>query len=511
MKPAPKYASTAVAAFAIAATFATSAMNASAITDDYRTDFHVALDGKDTAKFLSYGWNGWADKTLRWRYNDINRPASASASATTMLASVRTAMDKWSAVCAINFIFDGETTNGASLASGGARDAVNAITWGTLDSGVAALTYVVASASTIAEADMVLSVAQGSATLDAVLLHEVGHMLGLKHSNVENAVMSGPNTAPDPSTRYSQLTALAADDITGCRSLYGDRAATPSTSTVSVSATDLAFADTRVNSVSNTQIVAVINNGVGLLTVSDVKLTGTDYLLISSTCSASTPISANGRCGATVRFAPKALGLRAGSLQFVHNATAGAATVTLTGTGIGVPGSTAQKREMIEYRYTPLDYYFATSREADKSALDASTEWVRTGEKYWVYVTQDSGTLGINRFYFDKVALNATRGSHFYTLLASDIAALNTLNPTNANTPGLPQSEGIDGYAFPPLVAGVGGSCDSGLLPVYRFFRGAARFPDNPNHRFTTRVATYNSFVALGWQGEGVSLCVPTN
>ena len=516
LKPAPRQHCLGVAAFALAAAFATGAMSALAITVDDRTDFHVVQSTVDSQKFLTYGWNGWANKTVRWRYNDTNRPAAASASAAATVASIRAAMGKWSAVCAITFVYDGETTNRASLANSGTRDAVNVVTWGTINSGVAALTYVStsnasASVPTLDEADMVISIAPGSIGLDAVLLHEVGHMLGLKHSNLENTVMSGPNTAPDPSTTYSPLTTLTADDIEGCRSLYGDAAPIPSDTTVSVSATSLSFADTVVNDVSNTQIVAVINNGLSLLTVSGVKLTGGDYILISTTCSSATPISANGRCGATVRFAPKALGALTGTLAFTHNATSGTATVALTGNGIGAASGTPQKREMIEYRFAPLDYYFITSRDADKATLDATTGWARTGEKFFVYATPLIGMLGVNRFYFDKVALSATRGSHFVTLLASDITALINLNPTNAKTPGLPQNEGVDSYAYAPLLPGVGGTCASGLLPVYRVFRGAARFPDNPNHRFTTSVATYNSFVALGWDGEGVNFCVPAN
>jgi Matrixin/Repeat of unknown function (DUF5648) len=505
-----------IAALALAAALAAPAMNASAVATDDRTDFQVVQDSADGQKFLTYGWNGWANKTVRWRYNDANRPAAVSASSAAMLTSVRAAMDKWSAVCAVTFVYDGETTNGASLANNATRDAINTISWGTLASGVAGLTYVgtsngSASPPTLEEADMVINVAQGLTGLEALLLHEVGHMLGLKHSNIENAVMSGPNTAPDPSTNYSPLTALAADDIAGCRSLYGVAAPISSDTTVAVSATSLNFADTLINGVSNTQIVGVINKGASLLTVSAVKLTGDDYILISTTCSASTPISANGRCGATVRFAPKTLGARTGTLEFTHNATSGTAAVALSGNGVNAAGETALKREMIEYRFDALDYYFLTSRDADKLTLDATSGWARTGERFYVFATQGSGTLGINRFYFDKVALNATRGTHFYTLQASEVTALASLNPSNANTPGLPQSEGTDAYAYAPLVPGVGGSCASGLVPVYRLFRGAVRFPDNPNHRFTTSVATYNSFVALGWDGEGVNFCVPSN
>jgi hypothetical protein len=126
-----------------------------------------------------------------------------------------------------------------------------------------------------------------------------------------------------------------------------------------------------------------------------------------------------------------------------------------------------------------------------------------------VYATQTGSSKAISRFYFDKVAVNGSRGSHFYTLLDVDKAALTALNPTNGQTPRLPYNEGIDSWAFLPVIAGVGGSCASGQMPVYRLFRNVPRFPDDPNHRFTSDVATYNAFVALGWDGEGVNFCVP--
>ena len=56
---------------------------------------------------------------------------------------------------------------------------------------------------------------------------------------------------------------------------------------------------------------------------------------------------------------------------------------------------------------------------------------------------------------------------------------------------------------------GVGGSCAVGLTPVLRVFRGNAKFPDDPNHRFTTSQAIYDEFVGKGWDGEGVKFCVP--
>ena len=101
------------------------------------------------------------------------------------------------------------------------------------------------------------------------------------------------------------------------------------------------------------------------------------------------------------------------------------------------------------------------------------------------------------------------RGSHFYTLVDAELIALTGLNTGNVTGPKLPFSEGADSFAFLPLVEGVGGSCAPSLVPVLRVFRGNARFPDDPNHRFTTSTAIYNSFVAQGWDGEGVKFCVP--
>ena len=181
--------------------------------------------------------------------------------------------------------------------------------------------------------------------------------------------------------------------------------------------------------------------------------------------------------------------------------------VSTVASAIGVNPNTT--KTLTEYIYNPLNYYFLTSRDADKAILDVTAGWVRTGLSFTALTDADPGTRGISRYYFDKVAKSQSRGSHFYTLVGTEKTTLSGLNPTNLPLPRLPFDEGIDSYAYPPLVEGVGGSCTAGLKPVYRLFRGQARFPDDPNHRFTTNLALYNQFVALGWDGEGVKMCVP--
>jgi Bacterial Ig-like domain (group 3)/Divergent InlB B-repeat domain len=187
-------------------------------------------------------------------------------------------------------------------------------------------------------------------------------------------------------------------------------------------------------------------------------------------------------------------------------AISAACTVSATFSATTTAPSTAR---MIEYRHPTLDYYFITSRPAEIALLDATPPFVRTGQSFLVFTGNAVGAHPITRFYFDKVAVGGLRGSHFYTLVDAELLALVGLNPTNAPLPKLPVSEGVDSFAFLPLTEGIGGTCAAGLTPVFRLFRGNTRFPDNPNHRFTTSTAIFNDFVSQGWDGEGVKFCVP--
>ena len=162
---------------------------------------------------------------------------------------------------------------------------------------------------------------------------------------------------------------------------------------------------------------------------------------------------------------------------------------------------------MVEFIHTALNYYFVTASPTEIALLDTIPAFVRTGESFQVYPTFVVGTQGINRFYFDRVAAKQSRGSHFYTLVDSEIAAVVALNPSNTAESKLPFNEGVNSFAFVPGAAGL---CAAGQRPVYRLFRGNLRFPDDPNHRFTTSLTIYNNLIALGWDSEGVKFCAPT-
>ena len=79
-------------------------------------DFHVILlnHSVDSQKYLTYGWNGWSGRTVRWRYNDANRPSAMVPSTSAAVSRLQSAMGKWSAACNVQFVYDG-TTNAIKI------------------------------------------------------------------------------------------------------------------------------------------------------------------------------------------------------------------------------------------------------------------------------------------------------------------------------------------------------------------------------------------------------------
>ena len=180
--------------------------------------FHVR-DDDDRTKFRTYAptFSKWTPAVIHWRYNDAGRnPAiTGAATAAEAVASIQAAMNTWSSVCNITFVYDGTT----SATPGTPFDGVSTIGWYSGAAPTTGITTIVGAGSgepyPIVEADIELNAAWNP-SLGMTLLHEVGHMLGLDHSDVSNVMMSGP-----PLTAYSAVGTLQPDDIAGCVALYG--------------------------------------------------------------------------------------------------------------------------------------------------------------------------------------------------------------------------------------------------------------------------------------------------
>ena len=300
---------------------------------------------------------------------------------------------------------------------------------------------------------------------------------------------------------------LSSAQLTDLAAYIANPAATNTAPVATLSSTTLGFGSVNVGTVSSSpQTITLTNTGAATLQLSAITVSSSEFARVDGTCTPTTALAAAASCTMSLTFTPSTTGVRSATLTVNHNAASATSIVSLAGTGVVANTATTP---MVEYYFAALDYYFITSRTADIALLDTLAGWQRTSKSVNVYIEQQPASTGINRYYFDQIALKNSRGSHFYTLVQAEKNALASLNPINSQAPRLPYDEGVDSYAFTPIVEGVGGTCAAGLTPVYRIFRGQAKFPDNPNHRFTTDTAIYNAFVALGWDGEGVKFCVP--
>ena len=330
----------------------------------------------------------------------------------------------------------------------------------------------------------------------------------------QNRIKDGANNPTAISTAINSIAQMAflkgkltTSQLSDLAAYIANPNATNTAPVATLSSTNVGFGSVSTGSISSQQSVTLTNTGAATLQLSAISISTTEFVRVGGTCTPTTALAVSGNCTMILSFTPAAAGVRSATLTITHNATVTTSTASLAGTGVA--SGPATTTPMVEYYFPALDYYFITSRASDIALLDGIAAWQRTGKSFKVYVNGQPGSNAINRYYFDQIAVNNSRGSHFYTLVQSEKDALASLNPGNTPAPRVPLNEGVDSYAFLPVVEGVGGSCAAGLTPVYRVFRGQARFPDNPNHRFTTDTAVYNAFVALGWDGEGVKFCAP--
>ena len=170
--------------------------------------------------------------------------------------------------------------------------------------------------------------------------------------------------------------------------------------------------------------------------------------------------------------------------------------LTLT---FGAPAAAQTPVTVVEYYNKTIAAYFLTGRAAEQTALDAATDFQRTGMTFQAVDAASAGTAfsTVCRY---RILVNATSGvnSHFYGLKPDcDLIAASVL-PNFFN-------EGLD---FAIIKPASGGACPaSAPVAVYRTLRAGTTI-NTPNHRYTVSVNSYVDMQRQGWTGEGVVFCV---
>lgn len=171
---------------------------------------------------LSARTTTWSGGVIPWKYNPASQPAILSTDA--WLALITRTMAQWEKACQVHFAYQGLTSTPTIV-----DDGVNVVGWSTtLTSYGAAWQY--ARGNALVPEDVVLlspsdlqtnewwtRIVRYEDVIEGVLLHELGHLLGLQHSDQPASVLYANPYHPE----HGYMRQLRPDDRAGCAALYG--------------------------------------------------------------------------------------------------------------------------------------------------------------------------------------------------------------------------------------------------------------------------------------------------
>jgi hypothetical protein len=381
----------------------------------------------------------WSGNTMTWYYAPAGHPDWATDAQ--MLPLIQQAMNAWSSQCGVQFNYLGISAQQAP-----ANDGASVIGWvAGMDRVASTSWYTYTTLMTEADVELKPSANASAAAAYPMILHELGHAIGLDHSEVQGSVMAGPPA----SAAYSYATVLAADDVAGCQALYGPPSVTSAQRATDVCGTPPPTA-TRADACAQGMTGQIVQQETYACTAGGWASTG--WQVVQNSCASQQSV-----VGADIRA--------------------------------------------VEFYHAGLDHYFMTADPAEQAALMNGAfdgQWRPTGNVYPVWKSAYPNLQPMCRFYGDPSVDPATgqrRGpnSHFYTA-----------NPTECRL--VPQVFPVwlfEGYAFYAALPDANGACPAGSQPVYRFFRPQG----DPNHRYVTSAADRQEMTARGWLLEGVAWC----
>lgn len=167
---------------------------------------------------------------------------------------------------------------------------------------------------------------------------------------------------------------------------------------------------------------------------------------------------------------------------------------------------------VMEFYNTGLNHFFRTANPAEAAVVrtgGAGPGWVQTTQNDFLgWSPQDApaNTKPVCRFYASGP------NSHFYTADAAECQSLRSLETTQ-RADALRAGVAFTGWSFEEnsfyIKTPTNSACATNEVPVYRLYNNRAAKNDS-NHRFTTSLGTYNTFVGIGWIGEWIVMCAPT-
>ncbi len=179
-------------------------------------------DGREHPEYVLGGaQEHWTGGQVNWFYNPANQPGNLTTAA--VVSAIQTAAARWSGMCNLTFNYMGITSavpNVRSTAS--TLDRTNVFGWGLLTDEMAGYgAYTVwwyDATHAMIDADTVINTALSWSltNVEAIMTHELGHVIGLNHSDQSASVMFAN---PYHTAAYQRV--LRGDDASGCAALYG--------------------------------------------------------------------------------------------------------------------------------------------------------------------------------------------------------------------------------------------------------------------------------------------------
>lgn len=273
--------------------------------------------GDDPKHLYLFGSPSSWKTPIVWNYNDASRPEEISADE--VVQGINAAAQQWMDACRVDIHRGADSTavpqdmDGENVSPG-----ENVIGWGDLTLGihgspsVAGITWTYGGANaSIGGFDMTLSTRFVVSTdqLASAVVHELGHALGLAHSNIQGAVMSGPDGLANPGvpdTQYDAATTLTDDDRHGCLCLYGPGDALAGQGYLCGLPPVVQMGIVPIGGTSNPRSITMTNRSTtSSLTIGSIAL-GSPELVKDTGCPSGTTLAPGESCSFDMVFKPSA-------------------------------------------------------------------------------------------------------------------------------------------------------------------------------------------------------------